>query len=457
MALIGPGKHTVVALLIAPVLACIPRATIGEDRIVPDAARPDRPPPGDAGHADLRILDTTRDSAAPDRTGADHSPVDASPVDTATSDGATGDGATGDRATGDLGPGDITRLDAGPDPERLRVAISFPSLGNQQIPEVGMTATEFSLMHMNALGVVVFRSSENWSFREPVDLGDDPPGLVWDVLDQRMDDLVGPVGQPSGLMFFMTVQSTGPDWRCVVPGDPCVFNDNSVFAAYVDALVDRHGDRLHKLQFGNEMLSPDFYSGTPAQYVASMNAFYAAVDGRLPVVLGGFSTGVLRRFTACHLGEVFPVYTRDGWLTTPEDFATYCAQTWVQVENQGVLDILASASYDEIDLHLYDDPENWGRLHAAIRGIVPDKPIIVTEFGGPHAGIDDNAADGAHHGELVQSYIDALLPLDIEEAYFFKLVERGDVSPHTYSGLISAYPELAVKPSYGVVQSFNQQ
>ncbi|MHA1212172.1 MAG: hypothetical protein ACTSSH_06905, partial [Candidatus Heimdallarchaeota archaeon] len=67
-------------------------------------------------------------------------------------------------------------------------------------------------------------------------------------------------------------------------------------------------------------------------------------------------------------------------LSGPE-LQTFLASEEVQAGMQRVTNVLVNASYDELDLHLYDDYEFWPIYVTMMKDLIPGKPLIVSEFG----------------------------------------------------------------------------
>ncbi|MFH1761990.1 MAG: T9SS type A sorting domain-containing protein, partial [bacterium] len=324
----------------------------------------------------------------------------------------------------------------------LEVGISFPPVTNAE-------QRVFAKSHLDSLGIKIIRFSEEWKNREPVQ------GVFnWKSLDDRID-----WAETNGYSILLTVQSNGPDYACDTNqqnDNSCVISDTSAFRQYADTLLKRYSNRISKIQFGNEMISPDFFAGKISDFIMASNILYESTKKYSPqteFVLGGIATGTLRRFSACRITEFFPFYAGGSWgsITTTGQRDSYCTENWVQEDNRDVQTLLLYANYDIVDLHLYDDPENWHHFISVIKKVVPDKPIIASEFGGPNlaAAIYSDSL----HSEQLYQYINKLDSLEIMEAYYFKLVEKDDGSMHAKSGLITL-ATLEIKPGYQIFKAF---
>jgi len=335
-----------------------------------------------------------------------------------------------------------------PAPGQLTIDMAYPPVKLDEMGSTGLSGVEFTLWHLDRLGSRNVRIDADWNR-----MGGDGP-IDWAYTRRVLEPF-----HESGRGVVVTVRAAGPDSACgFTDGDLCVFDDHEAFAEYVRGYVTELGDYIHWIQFSNEMLSEDFYPGTPSEYVASQRVFAATVRELRPdleVAIGGFSTGTLRRFAACARGKTFTLRHRDLVLTTREELDAWCEAEWIREENAGVLEILETADYDIVDLHLYADPESWPLLLEAIREVVPGDPrYVVTELGGPHRS-DPDASDVEHQGREVERYVRAVAAMDVDEAYFFKLIERGDGSSHAHSGLIDP-GDGDPKPGYFVIRDFNQ-
>ena len=319
-----------------------------------------------------------------------------------------------------------------------KIGLSFPYTGNQKIPSSNqITRSQFGAFHAKELGVDHVRWSDDWKFREPKK----GKGYNWGPTSNRLKEYV----TSKQIKVLMTFEANGPSHRCArKKKHSCVYKNNLDLKKYTKDYLNQFKGLLYKVQFGNEMLSPSLYLGTPQEYVSAQRLFAKAVKETapsLPVVLGGLSAGTIRRYAACVKNITFPLIGSKGRVyDTREKLDKFCSKKWVQKENAGVQFILKNAIYDEVDLHLYDDYENWPLLYESFRSEVPEsKAIIISEFGGPNSRWDSkmgkDSSDEAYQAEMLKKYIKTIRNIGVE-AYFFKLGENNDGSPHQYSGLM---------------------
>lgn len=298
--------------------------------------------------------------------------------------------------------------------------------------------------HLDFLGVKKIRFDESWEWRE-LERG----SFNWPPLDDRMNWAID-----NGFEIFLTIQSYGPKWRCtsLINDYSCVFVDNDDFRVYIDSLLQRYSNKISKIQFGTEWQTEYWYIGSANDFIQANNILYSSVQKYSPatkVVLGGFTTVSIRMMAACN-GYMDSLRTVEGvWL----DSATIlenCKSPGVQNLFNRIDSVLHFAQYDILDLHLYDDVEQWDKYYKYFIDTFT-KPVIVSEFGGPN--IDYEPHSDTYQADRVFQYIKKLDSLRIPEGYFFKLLEGSTVPAHATSGLLDSATFLE-KPSYYVFKSF---
>ncbi len=272
----------------------------------------------------------------------------------------------------------------------------------------------------------------------------------WASLDERIE-----WAESNGIEVLLTIQSNGPDWACssTQNTNSCVFNDNDKFKNYVEQLLQRYPNRIAKIQFGNEWQSDFWYVGTQQEFVTANNIVYNAIQEFSPqttFVLGGFTTLSLRFLAGCN-GLIDTFYDDEGILYDRDFLDANCTSADFQSVIDRIDFILQNALYDEVDIHLYDDAENWEIYFQNIQTMV-QKPIIITEFGSPNVNIEPTTE--AYQSERLELYIRTIDALDIQEAYYFKLVEGTNNPAHSESGLINN-PELTKKANYFTFKALN--
>lgn len=321
---------------------------------------------------------------------------------------------------------------------KFNLGISFPPVANDE-------QREFTAPLLKELNVHTIRIGENWSLREPSE-----GQFNWSPLDERINWAIN-----NDIKVLLTIQSNGPDWACSTQqnDNSCVFNDNGQFKNYIEQLLQRYPNKISKIQFGNEWQSDFWYIGNAEQFVTANNIVYHAIQQYSPqtkFVLGGFTTISLRFLAGCN-GLIDQFYDDDGHLYDQAFFNDHCNGSTIQSVKDRIHYVLENARYDIVDIHLYDDAENWAVYYDNFKSMV-QKPIIITEFGGPNVNIEPK--NETYQNERLKLYIDAINQMDIEEAYFFKLVEGTKNPAHIESGLIN-YPELTKKPSYFTFRDIN--
>jgi len=279
----------------------------------------------------------------------------------------------------------------------LKLGISFPPVGNDQ-------EREFTLQHLKTLNANLIRNSIHWKFREP-----EKGNFNWKNDDNRIDFF-----NNNGISLLLTVESDGPDWACSLRNEKsCVYNNEEDFRNFVNAFITRYKGKIDKIQFGNEWDNNFWYVGTAEEFTTFNNILFEEVKKISPetkVVLGGLTKWPLLVSAGCE-GTLDSIQTNDNYYCNPE--LTSCVGEFRNIpegcqteEVINILDrvnyVLENANYDIVDIHLYDDVENWPIYYGAIKNKV-SKPIIVTEFGGPY--VDNCNSDYSRCGLYLYSLL----------------------------------------------------
>jgi len=325
-----------------------------------------------------------------------------------------------------------------------KLGLSFPPLVDSQ-------AREFTRTQLKALDVSLIRSAENWYHREP-QRGE----YRWNALDDRMRFF-----EEQSLEVLLTIQSNGPDWACdseLRNERACVFSDREAFSTYIDQMLDRVLPVVEKIQFGNEWASEYWYPGSAQDFVTANNIVYDAVkarDPQKPFVLGGFASGTLYALAFC---QGYLDHFQQSW---DEDMITdrsVCESQEAQDGFERITDVLENAKYDMIDLHFYDNPEDWPAMLETVQDTFPRQvPLIVSEFGGPNL-VWTGPVTEEEQAHMLASYITTLDAMGITEAYYFKLVQGGDgvMEGHEESGLFRLQGNTIIqKPAFDIFEAFS--
>ena len=301
---------------------------------------------------------------------------------------------------------------------------------------------EYSLSVMDDLAVNKTRILENWALREP-----SPGGYSWSGLDMRVNGIYN-----DNKEFVLTINPLGTtdgavSWYCQADTanlNSCIFKPEyeDDFARYIQAIIQRYPDKIDKIQFSNEWDSDVHFIGTAQDYVKYANILYDTVKKYSPqttVSLGSITKWPLIYVAACELNLLGEFYN-DGQLVSGSRRSSWCRSNTVINKNAKVAYVFANAKYDMVDVHFYDDPENWDEYMTALqsRFNVNNKPVIVTEFGGPNANDTrfDAYSEEFQASEL-QRYLNALTSLPILEAYYFRMIEgEGEGINHPLTGLM---------------------
>ena len=324
-------------------------------------------------------------------------------------------------------------------PIDFELGISFPPVANSE-------QRDFTEPLLNELNVKVIRIGENWSLREPAQ-----GNFNWSPLDDRIN-----WAEDNNIDILLTIQSNGPDWACsdIQNTNSCVYNNNDDFKNYIEQLLQRYPNRISKIQYGNEWQSDFWYTGNAQEFTTASNIVYDAIQQYSPntdFVLGGFTTISLRFLAGCN-GLVDSFYDDEGNLYDEDFLNDNCDSSEIQSVVNRINYVLNNARYDFADIHLYDDVENWVEYYNNFKTMI-NKPIIITEFGGPNINLEPDTE--LYQSNQLELYLNAINTMDVEEAYFFKLVEGSNNPAHAESGLIDNVT-LTKKLSYFTFKTYNE-
>ncbi|OUS23782.1 hypothetical protein A9Q99_27495 [Gammaproteobacteria bacterium 45_16_T64] len=353
--------------------------------------------------------------------------------------GGSGGGSEGSAGVqSSVGPGGASN-------EPVQFGLSYPGVSDAE-------GREFTRTNLQALSLTRIRFDEAWMYREPVE-GE----FNWGPLDERMQWLAD-----NNISVMLTVQSNGPDWACeptLSNERTCVFSDSDKFEGYIQTLLQRYPNQIELIQFGNEWLASYWFLGTAQDFVEYNNIVYQSVQRYSPstkVVLGGFASGSLSIISYCagDIDQYFEEQTGD--LVDASQREAVCNSELVLSSQDMLNAVLESAEFDYLDVHLYDDVENWNTYLSTIRRAVGESvPVVVGEFGGPNLIWEQPYSDEFQATRLGQ-YLDALSDMDIKEAYYFKLVQsESALAAHWESGLYRLEEgEYIKKPAFDVFEGF---
>ncbi len=323
--------------------------------------------------------------------------------------------------------------------KHVTLGISFPPVSDEE-------QRDFSKPLLAELNVRHIRISEEWAFREPTE------GVFnWAPLDDRINWAF-----ENNIKVLLTIQSNGPEWACdtLYNDNSCLYTNNEKFKNYIEQLLQRYSGKIAKIQFGNEWQSEFWYVGTARQFTEVNNILYHAARTYSPgtrVVLGGFTAISLRFLAGCD-GDVDRFRDDEGRFYDKKYFSDNCNSLEFQNIFTRIEYVLTNALYDELDIHLYDDVENWDEYYRHFKSMT-SKPVIVSEFGGPNMNYEPYSED--YQADRLYKYIRKLDSLQITEAYYFKLVEGTDNPAHEKSGLIRK-ADLSRKKSFEIFKRFNE-
>ncbi|MBD3192954.1 MAG: hypothetical protein GF308_20110 [Candidatus Heimdallarchaeota archaeon] len=323
----------------------------------------------------------------------------------------------------------------------FRLGLSYPPLKNDRHRKI----TQY---HCEKLEIDLLRMGISWSYIEP-----NKGTYKWSGFDKRMNFC-----RENGLDILLTISSDGPKWNNDLETPiSSTYKNVTIFKLFLQELFNRYKEHnIHKIQFGNEWPNSYQFIGTAEQFVNYSNTVYTIAKEIIPTttfVLGGIATTNLR------LAAAYYNYTdsfrlgSDRKIYSGEELQTYLNSEEVQKGVERVKQVLANASFDELDLHLYDDYQFWDTYVTMMKDFVPGKSIIVSEFGGPN--ILWEKYSNKKQAQHLNNSLAILNGLDIEEAYYFKLVQsKSSTLQHRKSSLLNSL--LTIKPAYYIMQTFTK-
>jgi hypothetical protein len=292
----------------------------------------------------------------------------------------------------------------------------------------------FTIAALDPLGVQHIRIAEAWSRRPLHPAPDDFAPLV-----RRITQL-----RAAGLHILLTVELRAPDAACGARNEhACVIRDDAPFEAYLSNLLQAVGDDLDAIQIGNEW--DNRFPGSTSEFLAIHARAAAVIRAERPdltLVLGGVTGRAGLSHALCFEGDDHGVPgLRDEearqWLCNRGMAFNEAAQAAVSAA-------LAIADYDVADIHLYDAPGLWPGAVAWMQAHT-DRPVWVTEFGGPWPW--NEPSDPDYQATRLATYLDTIGALPIGRAYYFKLTD----DPTTYHSLSGLYDgQGAAKPALSV-------
>ncbi|MDY6874359.1 MAG: hypothetical protein SVR81_10445 [Chloroflexota bacterium] len=305
--------------------------------------------------------------------------------------------------------------------------ITFP-IGASFPPVATQRDLRFTIKNLQALNIDRVRINGDWFYREP------SKGVYdWEALDLRINTF-----SENGFLIFLTIPANGPDWACGQSTDQgsCAITDEDGFARFVTALVKRYEGKISKYQFGNEWDNGDWFPGSAVEYTRLNNLVYSIVhqySADSSVVLGGLTSAYPVLTTLCENGQ--PILFEGMQLKRNVDLEGMIKRKVCTQESlkSRVEYVLKNANYDLVDLHLYDVYGYWPLFVSAITSRT-DKPLIVSEFGGPSSEYERYSQ--AYQAAQLEKYLMTLQTLPIEEAYHFNLVDN-PLTYHNHSGLFT--------------------
>ena len=305
------------------------------------------------------------------------------------------------------------------------IGLSFPPTSNKEF-------LDLSLSKLNDLWLNKVRIATNWKLREPR-----KNNFYWTPFDRRINFFY-----ENNIWVLLTIQANWPDWACEQKNkDTCTFKDIEEFRKFIHVLVKRNSNKIQKIQFWNEWDIKFVWN--PEIFVKYNNIVYEEAKKYSPntkVVLWWLSKASLLykelclnntkfNFSKLSLNNNKALKNIDSYMKK-----NVCVKRKLELLKtlKDVDYVLKNAKYDMLDLHLYDDAENWNIYISSLKNQTI-KPIIVSEFGWPNPELELNT--DIYQAQRLEIYLKTIKKLDISEAYYFKLLDSLN-SYHSKSWLI---------------------
>ena len=334
----------------------------------------------------------------------------------------------------------------------ISLGIAFPSVQTA-------AALAVTLDSLDDLNIRNTRIGESWKNRETSD------GVFnWEPLETRLDAF-----SAAGVKVLLSIEShEWPSWLDT-SGSHAETATLNQFRSYVHELLRLYGQKIYYIQFGNEWNweIDDFFNGDEAAFIAYSNILNEEVtayrtqggfSGPLHV-LGSFSGGNALAFDQ---GLITGIVIGDTEVYR-ERTQTYASLPETERMTVRTLNILQNTDFELIDIHLYDNSQDWDKCITAYNQALfdsgkPDMPLIVSEFGGPWA-VDLYTVFGKPSPDILAQrlveYVHTLDALPVETAYFFKLNKDLAGVYHNYSYLIDLFG--CRMPAFEVLRRFGSQ
>ena len=301
--------------------------------------------------------------------------------------------------------------------DSLELGVAFPPA-----QDAGqLTAT---IAACRELGFTRVRIQESWASREP-----QKDSYNWGPLDTRIGML-----HDAGIRILLTLGAhEWPGWLApsATHGEPETLGR---FRHYAADLLARYDGRIDRIQFGNEWNweIDDYFGCSESAYVAYANVLYEEVMKRpaasRPTAVLGSLNGLAYLALDQGLIDSIVILGREPYA---DEIAAYLASPDRALSKRAAY-VLRNANYEMLDIHLYDDAENWPAYLQALNAAASAAkgatfPVLVSEFGGPYPVSEYGFYGGRPRRSVLAGclpdYLHALDSMDVQEAYFFSLKE----------------------------------
>jgi len=335
--------------------------------------------------------------------------------------------------------------------KNLELGIAFPPV--QTAPQTADTVKT-----MRDLGLTRVRIGCDWSLREP-----ERDRFYWEPLAYRLEQFY-----QADISVLLSLETHA--WPAWLPEDAEHDDPETLeeFREFTRELLRLYGGKIDKIQVGNEWNweIDRFFNGDEEAYIAytvilarEVEAFRQETGQAGPViVLGSFSA---RHALAFDQGLIRGI-RMEGVPVYQESTAAYSRLPGDERISPRVRKVLAGSSYEMLDIHFYDDWQDWPLHLQAFQSAVfqatgrTGVPVLVSEFGGPYPqglyGLFGPPRDSLLALRL-PDYVRTLDALPVREAYFFKLRQGNTDIEHLDSFLVN---RMGLRtPAYRVMKGFS--
>lgn len=325
---------------------------------------------------------------------------------------------------------------------KSKLGIAFP-------PCSDVNQTNFSINHLNILGLNNTRINVEWNLRQPTKNTYD-----WSALSNRLS-----LFKSANKKVLITIDMKSlPQWWISLSVSDKIIE----FKKFCNKLLTLYSGQIAYIQFGNEWnWEVESFLPEPKDqlFIDMTNVLYQEVksfEGLKPLVsLGSIAIGGLRIISYV-AGSISNVQFEKGLLFSAQDIINLNNNKDIYI--QKIKNIIKNVNFDIIDLHLYDDYFNWKVYLQDYKNLINQcnknsENIIVSEFGGPHPTLE--FVDEKNAKYKLNLYLSVLNEINPDLYLYFKMIQSvaSPLVEHPDSFLIDSF--LKTNERYDVIKNYN--